>query len=330
MEIYNDDDYINVIGKAATCSELYVSENLNCRKVRYTSDKRKKQCIKDIEKAVKYPNSARDENGRLLCGAAIGATGNMLERVAELVKAQVDVVVLDSAHGHNSGIIEAVRRVKKAYPKLQLIAGNVATAEGTRALIEAGADCVKIGIGPGSICTTRVVAGVGVPQITAVMESAEIANKYGIPIIAANMDTTGTFEMASALGRHKMSTALHKHYTAKEYVDFFQKLENKSDAFYSLGIGEHDWQKFREVMAAAPGAIRYVCIDVANGYTEAFVAFSAALAVCRYAARPADRQTYALARDAYLGIVGRMKPAARMKWRTQRVLHGVGPVGQVP
>ena len=96
---------------------------------------------------------------------------------------------------------------------------------------------------------------------------------HGIPIIAANMDTTGTFEMASALGRHKMSTALHKHYTAKEYVDFFQKLENKSDAFYSLGIGEHDWQKFREVMAAAPGAIRYVCIDVANGYTEAFVAF---------------------------------------------------------
>ena len=96
---------------------------------------------------------------------------------------------------------------------------------------------------------------------------------HGIPIIAANMDTTGTFEMASALGRHKMSTALHKHYTAKEYVDFFQKIENKSDAFYSLGIGEHDWQKFREVMAAAPGAIRYVCIDVANGYTEAFVAF---------------------------------------------------------
>ena len=96
---------------------------------------------------------------------------------------------------------------------------------------------------------------------------------HGIPIIAANMDTTGTFEMASALGRHKMSTALHKHYTAKEYIDFFQKLENKSDAFYSLGIGEHDWQKFREVMAAAPGAIRYVCIDVANGYTEAFVAF---------------------------------------------------------
>ena len=140
--------------------------------------------IKDIEKAVKYPNSARDENGRLLCGAAIGATGNMLERVAELVKAQVDVVVLDSAHGHNSGIIEAVRRVKKAYPNLQLIAGNVATAEATRALIEAGADCVKVGIGPGSICTTRVVAGIGVPQVTAVYDSACMAAKYGIPIIA--------------------------------------------------------------------------------------------------------------------------------------------------
>ena len=140
--------------------------------------------IKHIEKAVKYPNSARDENGRLLCGAAIGATGNMLERVAELVKAQVDVVVLDSAHGHNSGIIEAVRRVKKAYPNLQLIAGNVATAEATRALIEAGADCVKVGIGPGSICTTRVVAGIGVPQITAVYDSACMAAKYGIPIIA--------------------------------------------------------------------------------------------------------------------------------------------------
>lgn len=140
--------------------------------------------IKDIEKAVKYPNSARDENGRLLCGAAIGATGNMLERVAELVKAQVDVVVLDSAHGHNSGIIEAVRRVKKAYPNLQLIAGNVATAEATRALIEAGADCVKVGIGPGSICTTRVVAGIGVPQVTAVYDSACMAAKYGIPVIA--------------------------------------------------------------------------------------------------------------------------------------------------
>ncbi len=140
--------------------------------------------IKDIEKAVKYPNSARDKNGRLLCGAAIGATADMLERVAELVKAQVDVVALDSAHGHNSGIIEAVRRVKKAYPNLPVIAGNVATAAATQALIEAGADCVKVGIGPGSICTTRIVAGIGVPQMTAVYDSACMAAKYGIPIIA--------------------------------------------------------------------------------------------------------------------------------------------------
>ena len=128
--------------------------------------------IKDIEKAVQYPNSARDAGGRLLCGAAIGATADVLDRVAALVEAQVDVVVLDSAHGHNNGIIEAVRKVKKAYPELQLIAGNVATGEGTRALIEAGADCVKVGIGPGSICTTRVVAGIGVPQITAVYDAA--------------------------------------------------------------------------------------------------------------------------------------------------------------
>ena len=121
--------------------------------------------IKDIEKAVQYPNSARDKGGRLLCGAAIGATKDVLDRVAALIEAQVDVVVLDSAHGHNSGILDAVRLVKKHYPDLQLIAGNVATAEGTKALIDAGADCVKIGIGPGSICTTRVVAGIGVPQI---------------------------------------------------------------------------------------------------------------------------------------------------------------------
>lgn len=140
--------------------------------------------IKDIEKAVKYPNSARDKNGRLLCGAAIGATADMLERVAELVKAQVDVVALDSAHGHNNGIIDAVRRVKKAYPNLQVIAGNVATAAATQTLIEAGADCVKVGIGPGSICTTRIVAGIGVPQMTAVYDSACMAAKYGVPIIA--------------------------------------------------------------------------------------------------------------------------------------------------
>ncbi len=140
--------------------------------------------IKDIEKSMQYPNSARDEKGRLLCGAAIGATADVLERVAELVKAQVDVLVLDSAHGHNRNVIAAVKRVKEAFPNVQLIAGNVATAAATRALIEAGADAVKVGIGPGSICTTRVVAGIGVPQITAIYDAACAAAEYGIPIIA--------------------------------------------------------------------------------------------------------------------------------------------------
>ena len=140
--------------------------------------------IKDIEKAVRYPLSARDDKGRLLCGAAIGATADVLERVSALVKAGVDVVALDSAHGHNSGVLEAIKKVKKAYPDLQLIGGNVATASGAKALIEAGADCIKIGIGPGSICTTRVVAGIGVPQITAVYDAACVAAKYGVPVIA--------------------------------------------------------------------------------------------------------------------------------------------------
>ena len=140
--------------------------------------------IKDIEKAVQYPNSARDSQGRLLCAAAIGATNDVLDRVAALVEAGVDIVGLDSAHGHNSGVLDAVRRVKKAYPNLPVIAGNVATAEGTLALIDAGADCVKVGIGPGSICTTRVVTGIGVPQITAVYNAACAAAKYGIPVIA--------------------------------------------------------------------------------------------------------------------------------------------------
>ena len=140
--------------------------------------------IKDIEKSVKYPNSARDERGRLLCGAAIGATADVLDRVAALVAAQVDVVTLDSAHGHSANIIKAVAKVKEAYPDLQLIAGNVATAAATEALIKAGADAVKVGIGPGSICTTRVVAGIGVPQITAIYDAACAAAKFGVPVIA--------------------------------------------------------------------------------------------------------------------------------------------------
>ena len=140
--------------------------------------------IKDIEKSIQYPNSARDEKGRLLCGAAIGGTPDVLERVQALVNAGADVLVLDSAHGHNSNIIRSVAKVKNAFPDVQLIAGNVATAEATKALIEAGADAVKVGIGPGSICTTRVVAGIGVPQVTAIFDAATEAAKYGVPVIA--------------------------------------------------------------------------------------------------------------------------------------------------
>ncbi len=140
--------------------------------------------IKDIEKSIQYPNSARDKNGRLLAGAAIGGSPDVLERVAELVKSKVDIVVLDSAHGHSKGIINAVAKVKKAYPNLPLVAGNVVTAAATRDLIEAGADVVKVGIGPGSICTTRIVAGIGMPQLSAVMDSAEEADKFGKRIIA--------------------------------------------------------------------------------------------------------------------------------------------------
>jgi len=140
--------------------------------------------IKDIEKAVTYPNSARDERGRLLVGAAIGVTADMFDRAKMLVQAGADVLVLDSAHGHSKNIINSVSKIKEAMPEVQIIAGNVATYAGTKALIEAGADCVKVGIGPGSICTTRVVAGIGVPQITAVFDAAEAAAEYGVPIIA--------------------------------------------------------------------------------------------------------------------------------------------------
>ena len=140
--------------------------------------------IKDIEKQIKYPLSAKDSQGRLLCGAAIGITANVLERVEALVAAHVDVVVLDSAHGHSENVIRCVKMVREAYPDLQIIAGNVATGEAAKALIEAGVSTVKVGIGPGSICTTRVVAGIGVPQISAIMNCYEVAKEYGIPIIA--------------------------------------------------------------------------------------------------------------------------------------------------
>ncbi len=157
--------------------------------------------IKDIEKQIKYPLSAKDSQGRLLCGAAIGITANVLERVEALVAAHVDVVVLDSAHGHSANVLRCVKMIREAYPDLPIIAGNVATGEATKALIEAGADTIKVGIGPGSICTTRVVAGIGVPQITAVMDCYAVAKEYGIPIIAdGGIKYSGDITKAIAAG----------------------------------------------------------------------------------------------------------------------------------
>lgn len=157
--------------------------------------------IKDIEKQIKYPLSAKDSKGRLLCGAGVGITANVLERVEALVKAQVDVIVLDSAHGHSANVIRCAKMVKDAFPELPVIAGNVATGEATRALIEAGVDAVKVGIGPGSICTTRVVSGIGVPQITAIMDCYEVAKEYDIPIIAdGGIKYSGDMTKAIAAG----------------------------------------------------------------------------------------------------------------------------------
>ncbi len=157
--------------------------------------------IKDIEKQIKYPLSAKDEKGRLLCGAGVGITGNMMERVDALVAVHVDVIVVDSAHGHSRNIIEAVKRIKTKYPDLQVIAGNIATGEAAAALIDAGADAVKVGIGPGSICTTRVVAGIGVPQISAIMDCYEVTKKKGIPIIAdGGIKYSGDMTKAIAAG----------------------------------------------------------------------------------------------------------------------------------
>ncbi|MGN0359500.1 MAG: IMP dehydrogenase [Hominisplanchenecus sp.] len=157
--------------------------------------------IKDIEKQIKYPLSAKDSLGRLLCGAAVGITANVLERVEALVKAHVDVVVLDSAHGHSANVLNCVRMIKEKYPDLPVIAGNVATGEAAKALIEAGVDAVKVGIGPGSICTTRVVAGIGVPQITAIMDCYEVAKEYNVPIIAdGGIKYSGDMTKAIAAG----------------------------------------------------------------------------------------------------------------------------------
>ena len=157
--------------------------------------------IKDIEKQIKYPLAAKDAQGRLLCGAGIGITANVLERAKALVDAHVDVLVLDSSHGHSANVIRCLRMLKEAYPDVPVIAGNVATGEGTRALIEAGADAVKVGIGPGSICTTRVVSGVGVPQVSAVMDCYEVAKEYGIPVIAdGGIKYSGDITKAIAAG----------------------------------------------------------------------------------------------------------------------------------
>ena len=157
--------------------------------------------IKDIEKSIEYPNSARDSSGRLLAGAAVGVTNDMMDRIGALIKAKVDVIVVDTAHGHSVGVLEAVKRIKIEYPNLPVIAGNVATAEATRELIKAGADAIKVGIGPGSICTTRVVTGIGVPQITAIINCAEAAKEYGIPVIAdGGIKYSGDITKAIAAG----------------------------------------------------------------------------------------------------------------------------------
>ncbi|MEY8351565.1 IMP dehydrogenase [Bacillus cereus] len=159
--------------------------------------------IKDIEKVIEFPNSAKDKQGRLLVGAAVGVTADAMLRIDALVKASVDVIVLDTAHGHSQGVIEKVKEVRAKYPALNIIAGNVATAEATRALIEAGANVIKVGIGPGSICTTRVVAGVGVPQLTAVYDCATEARKHGIPVIAdGGIKYSGDMVKALAAGAH--------------------------------------------------------------------------------------------------------------------------------
>ncbi|SDB10279.1 IMP dehydrogenase [Butyrivibrio sp. INlla16] len=157
--------------------------------------------IKDIEKTIKYPLSAKDDQGRLLCGAGVGISANVLDRVGALVDAKVDCVVLDSAHGHSENVLKCLRMIKEKFPDLQVIAGNVATAAATKALIESGADAVKVGIGPGSICTTRVVAGIGVPQVSAIMDCYSVAKDYGIPIIAdGGIKYSGDITKAIAAG----------------------------------------------------------------------------------------------------------------------------------
>lgn len=181
-----------ILGKARKEKLPIVDENFNLKGL---------ITIKDIEKQIRYPLSAKDANGRLLCGAAVGVTPDILNRVDKLVQAHVDVIVIDTAHGHSANVLKTFSLVKEKYPDLQVIAGNVATAEATKALIECGVDAVKVGIGPGSICTTRIVAGIGVPQISAVMDCYDMAKQYGIPIIAdGGIKFSGDITKAIAAG----------------------------------------------------------------------------------------------------------------------------------
>ena len=193
-------DYTKKISECMTCENLVTArEGITLEEAKEILAKARKEklpivdenfnlkgliTIKDIEKQIKYPNSAKDDQGRLLCGAGVGITANVLERVEALVKAKVDVVVLDSAHGHSENVLRCARMIKDAYPNLPLVGGNVATGEGTKALIEAGCDAVKVGIGPGSICTTRIVAGVGVPQVSAIANVCDVAGPADVPVIA--------------------------------------------------------------------------------------------------------------------------------------------------
>ena len=215
--------------------------------------------IKDIEKAEVYPHSARDEKGRLLVGAAIGATADVLDRVAALTDAGADVLTLDSAHGHTQNVLETVKRIKALYPDVQLIAGNVATAEGCRALIEAGADCVKIGIGPGSICTTRVVAGIGVPQITAIYDAACVAAQYGIPIINQRVSVTPVAQVAAACPDEDLTPVAHALDRAAETlgVDFIGGFS----ALVQKGVGDSDRRLIQSIPEALAGTSR-VCSSV--------------------------------------------------------------------
>ena len=181
-----------ILGKARKEKLPIVDDNFNLKGL---------ITIKDIEKQIRYPESAKDDNGRLLCGAAVGCTPDILKRVDALVNAHVDVIVIDTAHGHSLNVLKTFAMVKEKYPDLQVIAGNVATSEATKALIDCGVDAVKVGIGPGSICTTRIVAGIGVPQITAVMNCYEMAQKYNIPIIAdGGIKFSGDITKAIAAG----------------------------------------------------------------------------------------------------------------------------------